>query len=844
MKQFLNVTRVGNRLAVNEVDMKSGTRFRKMIDFEPDLYVNSNVDTEFKSVYGDTVQKKSFRSMSEATAFRKDNNSINVKTFGMEKYQLQYVVQNYSEDYNPDLVRVFCVDIENKMKDSHGNRITKPNPYTAEGELTAITIYDSFTNKYYVFGNQVEWTNTDTIKLDLDYESIYCDDEKDLCLKVLQFWRTNYPDIMTGWNIDGYDIPYIVNRFTKIIGSGLTSKLSPLNKIREREHRDNFGNEVIRYELLGISSLDYIELYKKNTYSGRESYSLDFISNYELGVGKLDYKSEGYKNLDDLHERNPQKFFSYNVCDVQRVMQIDNKNKFIDITVSIAYYAGVNFDDVASGMRVWDAVIHKYLLNQNIVVSPNEGAIKTRLPGAYVKAIEPNLYKNLMSYDLNSLYPSIIRTLNIGVETLISESVPEFNINERDMVEEIVDESLNLSFLKDNKLSLASNGVMFRNDKQSFLSKLMELLYNERREDKNKMLEYMKKVEHGKKDGVDTSTLQMNVTKYKNAQMVKKILLNSCYGCLGNVHWRWYDMRLASAITLSGQSIIKWSERKINKYMNDLLKTTDKDYVVLIDTDSIVVTFNDLVNKAGLRHASTEKITNFLDEVGSKKIEPFLKKSYGEYSDYINSADNQLEMGRENIASSALLVKKKRYAMKVQDSEGVRYPVNDPYIKIMGLEIVKSSTAKQVQEDIKSCLIMLLDDKPIEEIRVNVDKIKRKFYEMKAADLAFPRGVSNIEKFMDSVTLYTKGTPIAVRAAILANHHFNANIKSGDKIKYVMLKLPNPINENVIGFIDDIDGSLKDYIDYDTVYEKSFYSPVASLCEASKKELEQLNSLF
>jgi DNA polymerase elongation subunit (family B) len=679
------------------------------------------------------------------------------------------------------------------------------------------------------------------VKIDVEYESIYCQDEKDLCIKVLQFWRQNYPDIMTGWNIDGYDIPYIINRFTKILGEGLTSKLSPLGKIREMDRMDNFGNDVIRYNILGISSLDYIELYKKNTYSSRESYSLDFISNYELDVGKLDYRADGYKDLDDLWDRNPQKYCSYNVCDVQRVMQIDNKNKFIDITLSVAYYAGVNFDDTFSGMRVWDALIHKYLLEQNIVVSPNSSATKTKLPGAYVKPIKPNLYKNLMSYDLNSLYPSIIRTLNIGVESLVPESAPDHNITQRDMVEEIVNESLDLSFLKEHKLSLASNGVMFRNNKQSFLSKLMEMLYEERRQDKNKMLDYLSQVELAKKNGEPTYDLEMNATKYKNMQMVKKILLNSLYGVTGNAHFRWYDIRMASAITLSGQSIIKWAERKMNIYMNALLKTDD-DYVVLIDTDSIVVSFDALVQKVGL--TDRDKITDFLDGVGSKKIEPFLEKSYKEYADYINSTDNQLEMGRENIASSALLTRKKRYAMKVEDSEGVRFDSKDPYIKIMGLEIVKSSTAKQVQQDIRSCLVMLLDDKPINDIRSNVDVIKNKFFKLEPSVLAFPRGVNNIEKFMDKVSLYTKGTPIAVRASILANHHFNANIKSGDKIKYVMLKLPNPINENVIGFIDDVDESLKKYIDYDLVYNKSFYEPVKSLCESAHKELEQINTLF
>ena len=496
MKQYLNVVRLSGKLGVTSIETETQVITRDRVEYEPTLYVKSNKASEYKTVYGDSVEPRVFPSMGDATRYIKDNKDINVDVYGMEKYPVAYVAENYTAEYDATSVRVFIVDIENKMHDDAGNHLGKADPYNARGELTAITIHDSFTDKYYVFGNKVEWTNnTSQYKVDVEYESIYCDDEKDLAIKVLQFWRMNYPDIITGWNTDGYDIPYIINRFKKLLGENLTKKLSPWGSIREREHHDDYGNDIIEYTIVGIASLDGMAVYKKNTFSGRESYSLDYIATHETGEGKLDYRDLGFTDLDDLWERDPQLYLFYNVIDAKKVRDIDLKNKFIDIMISVAYYAGVNFDDVFSGMRVWDAVIHRYLIDQKIVVSPNKSAEKEELPGAYVKKTTPGLYKNLMSYDLNSLYPSIIRTLNIGVETIVSTQFPDHNITHRDMVDELMREEIDTSILKEHGLTIASNGVLFKNDKQSFLSKLMEDLYNKRRLDKNRMLEEMSMAE-------------------------------------------------------------------------------------------------------------------------------------------------------------------------------------------------------------------------------------------------------------------------------------------------------------------------------------------------------------
>ena len=842
MEQFLNVTRLGGKLGVTSIDTETKQIIRKKVEYEPTLYIRSNRDSKFKTIYGEPVEPKKFDSMSEANKYIKKNKEINVDVYGMEKFQVAYVAETFTSEYDRDNIRTFIIDIENKMTRADGTKIGKVDAIAAEGELTVITIYDSFTNKYYIFGNQIEWNNTSQYKVDVEYESVYCQDEKDLALKVLQFWRMNYPDIITGWNTDGYDIPYIINRFRKVLGESATKKLSPWDTIREREFQDDFGNDVIEYTIVGIASLDYLSVYKKNTFSGRESYSLDYIATYETGEGKLDYRDLGFKDLDDLWERDPMLYITYNIIDVKKVLDIDKKNKFLDIMISVAYYAGVNFDDVFSGMRVWDAVIHKYLLDQNIVTPPNKSAEKETLPGAYVKDVTPGLYKNLMSYDLNSLYPSIIRTLNIGVETIVDTEFPEYNITHHEMVDELKDALIDTSILKEHNLTLASNGYMFKNNKQSFLSKLMEDLYNKRRVYKNRMLEEMSLVEKAKVNGTDSSPHLKLVTEFKNSQMVMKILLNSLYGVIGNTHFRYYNNNMASAITLTGQSIIKWSERKMNEYLNKLLNT-NKDYVVLIDTDSIVVDFSGLVDKVFPEY-DMEKVTNFLDKVGQQKIEPYLKKIYEELADYINSKDNQMVMARENIASSMLIRKKKAYAMCVQDSEGVRYPLDDPYYKVMGLEIVKSSTPKVVQKDIMDLLKSILAGADIKELREQVDEIRERFNKMSPEDIAFPRSANNFAKWEDSVTIYKKSTPIAVRGALLANYHFNAGVESGNKVKFITLKLPNPINENVISWSDKIEPSLVEYVDYTDLYNKAFFNVAQSLVVAAGMDLEASNTLF
>ena len=325
-----------------------------------------------------------------------------------------------------------------------------------------------------------------------------------------------------------------------------------------------------------------------------------------------------------------------------------------------------------------------------------------------------------------------------------------------------------------------------------------------------------------------------DVTKFSNFQMVRKICLNSLYGALGNQYFRHYKLENAEAITLTGQVAIRWIERKLNEYVNEILQTEGKDYVIASDTDSIYLNLGGLVTGVpSLQHAPRERVVDVLNQFCQSKIEPFIDDSYKELSDYLQCYEETLVMKRECIADRGIWTAKKRYILNVWDNEGVRY--EEPKLKMMGIEAVRSSTPAPVRQYIKDALNLIMSGTENELIEF-IEQKRAELETLPPESLAFPRSANNIHKFMNPTTLYTKGTPLQVRAAILFNHYLKLkgvenkynSIKDGEKIKYIYLRKPNPINENVVAFISELprEFGLNSYIDYDTMFTKSFLDPL------------------
>ena len=327
--------------------------------------------------------------------------------------------------------------------------------------------------------------------------------------------------------------------------------------------------------------------------------------------------------------------------------------------------------------------------------------------------------------------------------------------------------------------------------------------------------------------------LLKDISKYNNIQMAKKISLNSVYGAIGNAYFRYYDLLVAEAITTSGQLAIRWIERAVNQYLNKLLKTDNKDYVIASDTDSVYVVFDELVNKVYPDGEKTEKIVSFLDSVARDKIEPFMDKCYTDLHQYVNSYEQKMQMAREVIADKGIWTAKKRYVLNVHNSEGVQY--KQAKLKVMGLEVVKSSTPAPVRAKLREALSIIMNGNE-KELNTFIQEFREEFMKLPVEEIAYPRSVNGIKKFTSSNGLFAKGAPIHCKGAILYNHLINKNnlsnkyelIQEGDKIKFLHLKEPNLYISTAISFMTKLPKELdfESIIDYDVQFTKSFVDPL------------------
>jgi DNA polymerase elongation subunit (family B) len=412
-------------------------------------------------------------------------------------------------------------------------------------------------------------------------------------------------------------------------------------------------------------------------------------------------------------------------------------------------------------------------------------------------------------------------------------------------VDKLLNRELNLEPLQKVNLTMTANGALYRRSK-GMLPELMEKMYNDRVIFKKKMLIAKQQYEKTK-----TKELEKEIARCNNIQMAKKISLNSAYGAIGNQYFRYYKLANAEAITMSGQVSIRWIECKMNSYLNKILKTNDVDYVIASDTDSIYLNMGPFVETVYKgREKTTEEIVGFLDKVCSMEFEKYIESSYQELADYVNAYDQKMQMKRENIADRGIWTAKKRYILNVWDSEGVRY--DEPKLKIMGLEAVKSSTPAPCRQKIKDALKIVMT-KTEDEMISFIDNFRKAFNELPPEEISFPRSINDVDKHKSSSTLYCKGTPIHARGAILYNHLIKekkldkkyAKIQNGEKIKFCYLKLPNPIRENVISYIQEFpkEFGLDKYIDYDLQFSKAFLEPMKVILDAINWKVEKTVNL-
>ena len=816
---YSNVTLLGDSILCRGYENGDPVSFKEII--KPTLFVPSPKG-KWKSLTGEKmtpVVQDGARRAREFIEKYKDVNNFEVH--GYERFVYQWISEKYPGQlrFNMSDMKIITIDIEVACENGF------PDVEASQEEMLCITIKDLATGKFITWG-------TREAKVDTEYRVFWT--EQEMLTDFHKWWCSNTPDIITGWNCNLYDIPYICRRLERVLGEKWQKSLSPWNKVNMREVYIQ-GRRNLAYDILGVSILDYLDLYRKFTYTNQESYRLEHIAIVELGEGKLDHSE--FENFKDFYTEHWQKFVEYNIKDVDLVDRLEKKMKLLELAVTMAYDAKVNFEDVYSQVRMWDTLIYNYLKERKICVPPRQESKKDdKYAGAYVKEPIPGLYDWVVSFDLNSLYPHLIMEYNISPETLVPTRYPSIS----------VDKILNGEIDIDSDYCVAANGAQYRKDIQGFLPEMMQKIYDERTIYKKKML--IAKSDYEK---TGDKELQADISAFNNIQMARKIQLNSAYGAIGNQYFRYFNIANAEAITLSGQLSIRWIENKMNSYINKILKTKEVDYVIASDTDSIYLNLGSLVETVFKgREKSDQSVLRFLEKVCDVEFEKYIQNSYEALATTVNAYDQKMFMKRENIANKGIWTAKKRYILNVWNSEGVQYA--EPKLKMMGIEAVKSSTPAACRTAIKDALKVIMNGTE-SDVQEFVGNFRKKFETMPPEDIAFPRGCNGVGKFSNPATIYSKGTPIHVRGALLYNFHAKKNkvthkyplIQEGEKVKFLYLRRPNKINENVISFFQTLpkEFGLDKYIDFDLQFQKSFLDPLQVIMDTINWKAEKIATL-
>ena len=768
MKFYTNVAVQYNNVLVRGV--QNGQRFQRKETFKPKLFVPKKKAGQdiYHNLFGLPLDVVEFKDIADARNFIKQYSGVsNMKIHGNTNWQYQYITENYSGEiqFDMNLIKVLAIDIETTTEYGF------PNSENPLEQVIVITVKDIVSNKTISYGMLGDYTSDRP-----NFEYKFCNTEAELYTTFLRDWAKDPPDIITGWNVTLFDIPYLIKRMERVIGEASVKQISPWRNVTEREVR--FANKIeMAIDIAGITQLDYLDLYKKFTYQAQESYKLDFIARLELGVGKLDNPYDTFK---EFYTNDWQRFVEYNIVDVERVVQLEEKMRLIELALTISYDAKCCFNDVFSSVRTWDCVLYNHLWDQNVIIHPRDTTREDRtIEGAYVQEPKPGKYDWVVSFDATSLYPSIIMQYNLSPETMVRPNEEYFV---QAPIDDFMDRKVDLSHLKNNNECMTGSGYHFTRSKKGLFPVIVAKLFSDRQMYKAKMIEAQKLYEETK-----SKKYLNDISRYTNFQMARKIQMNTLFGAWANYFFRYFDDRIAEGITLTGQYVIRSVGRALNEYLNGVCDTKDYQYSFYSDTDSCYITLDPLVNKF-FKGKSKEEIVKLLDKICKDKIEPVINKACDELALYTNAYETKIKFKREVIADSGIWVAKKRYAINVYDNEGVFY--NEPKLKIMGLEVVRSSTPQAIRSALKDAVKVAIT-KDEKELQAFILSEQEKYNKLSAEEIAFPRGVHGIKKYAGP-DIYTKGTPLHVRGSLLYNHYLKEykltskyeKINEGDKVKY------------------------------------------------------------
>jgi DNA polymerase elongation subunit (family B) len=809
---------------------KDGKRIKVDVSVDPYLYIEGKGD--YESIYGTKLVKKIFRTQYDRYKYLKDTNIKRV--FDNFPVTQQYLIDtfwqtNETQEFAQHPIKVMFLDIEVYAPDDfpHANQANEP--------VNVITIYDSLHKKY------LTWGIKDYISEDPNVKYVKCVTEKDIFIRFIEYVEQDYPDVLTGWNSEFFDIPYVINRCTKILGEEWTKRLSPSGSVYNRSIKGQFGQEQIRWYIEGISLIDYLDVYKRFCLGIRESYKLDYIAEFELGEKKVNF---GAMNLATLADKDWKTFIDYNIQDVKLLVKLEEKLKYTELIRMLAYVGLTTFEAAMGSLSVINgatAVKARYRDQKIPSFIRNEDTGKN--PGAYVGEPLSGFQEYIISFDANSLYPNVMISLNISPETKVG--VIENKDDKQVTIRHVSGKTFALpidkfaQFVKNEQIAISKADVLFTQKKKGVMPEILDYYYNKRQSIRKDIKKLKKQYsEFTNKDTQEAKAVKMTIDQLDAKQMCIKVFINSIYGYFGNKNAPFGDDDIASSITLTGQSVIKHSNELLKSFIKNQLPDIDEEQlnkcIIYNDTDSSYVSIRPLITNNLIKFKVGNKLTKeTLDKV--VEIEEFLNKEikvWGAKS--LNSKDCRFVFKREAIADVGVFLQKKRYVLHILDDEGIAC---DKF-KYTGVEVVRSTMPNAIKPYVKKIIETMLTTQNIGETNIILNETYDIFKKLSVEDITFVSGIKGYEKYAGMCDDFTtaKGMPCHVKAAYMHNLLLDKfkistkyeKISSGDKVRYFYVRKPNSYNISAIAYKYYYPEEFKKIFepDYETMFENHIFSVI------------------